>query len=729
MCICEILVEKTKKRNIIIGIVCSVAILLAVGIGLTCFFLCQKEKPVAVTIQNKTAILFEDETEAIVSQLFGLSVSTKEDYWVLYDGYDHNIINVAMNGSISIKASGTTTIVAKVCTKANTLSYMLTLHVVSRGYATDMTFEQEKIYFNYLDSVQNALIITTPTNTNYNYPVEVTISDDRVVYDVTTGTLSYIGNKQSTTDTLEVLVGCKVRKSATEYIEATFTAYVDFTRYASMMTIDSSKVSDYTYTLHTTDEVVLDVKVTNQYEKEENVEVPVEYTVLSRPEGTTGNELSVRDNQTLFHAGNKVGTYQILAKVQSGIDKLGHATYLSEIFTIDVVEALTNDDFIVSVVDEQGKEVGTQLLYVGVTYSINLTCTKHDLVATNLQSVAVPSHMYISYDKTIKGKVLSFSFLCDKVGRYTFGFTYVDKCSMNNHILLDFALDVTVMNHEETTITFTKGDCIIPVSERITLSLFDKAYASEANGEGVYDRVTVALHKGDLPIAIFNVVVDNTNIVYYDSVTGELIAVSAGKTTIKIADPTTTQVWTYEVVVDKVTGSIPTLGNITLYLHEDGEENNTYPTIFSITFEILPNYALKDWEYDEHIIHLVYVDGTLILRAKAVGFTTLMLGGTKYATIDVVEYVNQEEFDIQLLRSGEPITSIIGKGAEQLTVLVTKNGVKVEADISIRTTGVYAFLSHNEIFVRYEEKGILTILAKVGGVTISKDFIVEVKEG
>lgn len=714
----------SKKQLIILIASLSVLVLTAIVVGVLCVVLLPKEKPLTVSLQRKVAIVYEDEKDLKINELFGVQVITKEDYWILYDGYDTNILSIGMDGTIQTYATGTTNIVLKVCTKSKTLPYVLSLHIVSKGYASNVNFEHATIYFSYLETVTNRLTIETLNNGNYLYPIDVVSSHDTITYDAYTGKLSYVGNKLSNTEYLMTTITCKVRKDADEYIEKSFVAYVDFTKYATHLFIQNQDVDHFTYHVHANDSIELDVTGVNQYE-EGKTDVPVEYTVISRPEGAEGNEI---DGDTLcFQAGSKLGSYQILAKAASGIDKLGRPTYVTGIFTIEVMESLSLNDCQVKVLKE-GKEVSPNLLYVGENYQFVIECDKKKLLARNLMDIATPNHMNIG-DSNEQLNSIYINFLFDQAGEYTFLASYLDKCDSGKHAIINFVCNFKVFDHASTTISFRKGDrVVLPDCQTLTIPLYDKNEEEAANKDGYYDTITISLKKAGMSIDAFDVMVENTNIAYYDTRLRTLVGLQCGQTKVTIKDPTTSQTWTYDLVVENVLGSIEHLGNVTLYVGNTGDLALEYPNELCVPYWITPIYAVKDWAYDDKIIELVIMDDTLSIKAKSVGKTSLILGGVSYATISVIEYAGQEKYSIDLYDGDKVIDKICGKGNDRYDLVVSKNGQKVQASIRLEGIGIYAFLLNDEVYLKYEESGTLTIYATVEGVTLTKEIQVKREE-
>lgn len=718
----------SKKKLILLISISSVLLLTAVIVGILCAVLLTKEKPITVNIERKVAIVYEDETELKVSELFGVQVTTKDDYWILYDGYDTNIMSIGLEGKVMPHATGTTNLTIKVCTKSNTIPYILTLHIVSKGYASSLDFEYPTIYFSYLEPVYNRLTIHTSNDTNYLYPVDVISSNKDVIYDANTGKVSYIGNKLPNNEYLSATITCKVRKSENDWIEESFIVYVDFTKYATHLQINNQNIEEFTYYIHANDNLTLNAVGVNKYE-EGATDVAVEYVVVSRPEGAEGYEIDNSSDSNLFHAGSKLGTYQIVAKAISGIDKLGNATFVTGIFHVEVIDRLLLRDCQVKVLSNNGVEVSSNLLYVGETYELVIETDKKKLKATNLFDIATPNHMYINYDKTQYANAIRMNFLFDHAGEYTFLASYLDKCDSSKHATIDFSFNFKVFDHSSTTIRFTKGgNIVVPTNQTILLNLYDKNYEEEALKDGYCDNFGIRLYKTNMLIDEFEVIVDNTNIAYYDEQCKRVIGLQCGKTRMTIKDPTTTEVWIYSVVVENVLGSIANLGNFTLYTNTLDYLDMNYPNEVTIDCAVMPIYAVKDWQYDCEIIDLIITDTTISFRAKSVGKTSIVLGGIPYATISVIEYAGQENYAIKLFDGDRAIHTICGKGNDKYTIVITKNDVKVNASIKIETIGLYAFLLDDELYLKYEESGTLIIHATVDGVTIVKEIQVKVEE-
>ena len=717
---------KTKKKIYwITGM--SIGLILLIAIVGICWYMLAMRKlsNLSATVDHNVAVIFQDENDWNIKDLFGLQVTSDEEYWIFYEGYNTSIVSISMQGNLSIVGCGTTNVIAKICTENKTWNQPLTLHIVDRQYATNLSFARDVVTMNYLEEKHNSLHIDTKNGDSYNYEIQVESSIDTITYDAISGAISYTGEKGQIDTPLYATITCKVKTSVDTYLEKSFSVIVDFTTYATNFQEEDLDLF-WSYRVHTNEFLQLNMSAVND-QVDEPIDVEVMYEVNTYPEGAEGYQpFDPTYSKTVFQSGKIAGRYTVWAKVQSGIDDNNQPMYIQNLITIDVVDPLRDEDMVLSVTTQDGKEQSSSLLQQNIWYTMVIDCLARPIYATNIRDLAIPEGMHVQYDMDQTGTKLYISFMIDSVGEYTFTGQYLDRCDGSCVTYYPIQYHFTVLPTSATTVKFQSQETYLPIQNNVmTLYLYDKNYENDANYDGFFTTTRIVLEKEGIQVVPFDVSIENKNILSYEESTHQLTALLEGETNIHITDPTNDAVFTYTVCVQKVRGVASTIPNLTLYLYEEGQEEVAgYPSSTKLYQTVSPIYAVKDWSYDHNI--LTWENNTL--SAKKVGETTITLGGVAYGTITVVAYKQQDQYDICIKKNGIVLDEIVGNGYGEYTIEVYQNDSLVEGTIAIKTNGVYGFVKDNHVTIRYEEDGILTILVTIHDVTISKTVNIKLQK-
>ncbi len=692
-----------KKKYWIILACVVVSIALTVGAVL---FLTLRSKKLTINVAQDTNIAFMDE-ECSVRQLFGVDIDANEKYWVYYSGYNDEIISIDDKGVVTALSTGDTSITMQVVTENKTYHYYLTLCVVDKDYATSIAVQKDKIGFNYLKKAVNPLYITTKSGYQYHYNVEVMSTNPNIVYDATTGILSYIGQRPDTIQSATIT--CKVMTSDTQYLTTTFEVLVDPYHYADGF-VDTGSI----FTIYQNQIASKMIKAYNAHS--DNLDCDIEYIVTKYPEGAEGyNPISQLQAET-FVAGEYCGQYSLVAKVESGLSydwENGNHTpiYIEKEFQIWVEKTIDASDLTLYI---------DGVVSAGEWVTMQLISTQKTIHSSKWQWTT-QEHMYMQCERGISAKTISMQVMFDEAGSYTIEGIYQDTADLGTSSTIAVSLNVTVLSNDAISTYFITADDNKINAENNTLYLYKVKDSALALREDVYDQVRVELQQNGVNIDQFAVEVVDNSIVTYNVETKTISVVNEGVTTFTIVCGNETA--TYTIVVEQIKATATRLLDIFVYLYDAGETVVAeYPKTYPLTKSYLPTYAIAQYTYDDSMIS--WKDG--VVTGLKVGHTEIKLCGEVYVTVWVMPYVD-EDYKIVATQNNIEITTVEVDGYACVDLAVYHKNNKVEAVMDVVSNGSYAFVKGDKLWIRQHKTGWATITATIGDITTTLTITIIVK--